>query len=127
MSEPHELANERNCVRSCLSRQPAVSASICTNKFNSLHVNTVQTARRGHSDYRTFAMDSAVQSTATNGLKNGASTENVRLKKELGLFNGIAIIVGVIVGSGIFVSPRGVIAEAGSVGMALIVWVACGE
>lgn len=49
-----------------------------------------------------------------------------KLKKELGLVNGVAIIVGVIVGSGIFVSPRGVLQEAGSVGLALLVWVLCG-
>ncbi|XP_076322301.1 large neutral amino acids transporter small subunit 2-like isoform X1 [Tachypleus tridentatus] len=59
--------------------------------------------------------------------KNGEKSQNnVELKKELGLLNGIAIIVGVIVGSGIFVSPRGVLQEAGSVGMALVVWIACG-
>ncbi|XP_076373371.1 large neutral amino acids transporter small subunit 2-like isoform X2 [Tachypleus tridentatus] len=58
----------------------------------------------------------------------GKSSEDngIGLKKELGLVHGVAIIVGIIVGSGIFVSPRGVLQEAGSVGMALVVWVACG-
>lgn len=54
------------------------------------------------------------------------SSNSVRLKKELGLFNGVAIIVGVIVGSGIFVSPSLALEHTGSKGMSLIVWVLSG-
>ena len=46
----------------------------------------------------------------------------VGLKRELRLLNG----VGIIIGAGIFVSPTGVVRYAGSSGMALVVWVACG-
>lgn len=60
------------------------------------------------------------------GSSDGASSEGVRLKKELSLMNGVAIIVGVIVGAGIFVSPSYVLKNAGSKGMALIVWVLSG-
>ena len=48
------------------------------------------------------------------------------MKKELGLVDGVAIIVGVIIGAGIFVSPKGVLLNAGSTGMALIVWIMSG-
>jgi len=50
----------------------------------------------------------------------------VRMKKELGLLDGVAIILGIIIGSGIFVSPKGVIQEVKSVGLSLVVWTVCG-
>lgn len=52
--------------------------------------------------------------------------EPVRLERRLGLWNGVAIIIGVIVGSGIFISPKGVLIASGSIGASLIVWAICG-
>lgn len=56
----------------------------------------------------------------------GGSSGDVQLRKELGLMDGVAIIVGVIVGAGIFVSPKGVLRYSGSIGQAIIVWVLSG-
>lgn len=64
---------------------------------------------------------------STNDVASSASTSSgVKMKKELSLLDGVAIIVGVIIGSGIFVSPKGVLKFAGSVGQAIIVWVISG-
>ncbi|XP_063227254.1 b(0,+)-type amino acid transporter 1-like [Bacillus rossius redtenbacheri] len=54
------------------------------------------------------------------------SPEGVRLKRELGLFSAVNLIFGVMIGSGIFVSPSGALARAGSVALCLIVWLVCG-
>lgn len=68
--------------------------------------------------------------SAANG---GEATESggdgggeVGLKAKMSLLNGCTVIVGSIIGSGIFVSPTGVLMHTGSVNMALIVWVLSG-
>jgi len=55
------------------------------------------------------------------------STESgFKLGRTITLMNGVGIIVGNIIGSGIFVSPKGVLENTGSVAVALIVWTMCG-
>ncbi|XP_053624156.1 Y+L amino acid transporter 2 [Plodia interpunctella] len=52
--------------------------------------------------------------------------EKVKMRKQLGLLEGVAIILGIIFGSGIFISPKEVLDKTGSVWGALSVWAACG-
>lgn len=69
--------------------------------------------------------DQANVAKSTDG--DGARCENgIEMKKELGLLDGVAIIVGVIIGAGIFVSPTGVLLHSGSIGQAIIVWILSG-
>lgn len=60
-----------------------------------------------------------------NGIKI-KENKPVRLERRLGLWNGVAIIIGVIVGSGIFISPTSVLSAAGTPGASLLVWGVCG-
>eukprot|EP00057_Strongylocentrotus_purpuratus_P014454 XP_011668928.1 PREDICTED: cystine/glutamate transporter-like [Strongylocentrotus purpuratus] len=42
------------------------------------------------------------------------------------LIDCISIVIGIIIGGGIFISPKGVLVNTGSTGWALVVWVLCG-
>ncbi|XP_063831563.1 b(0,+)-type amino acid transporter 1-like [Ostrinia nubilalis] len=50
----------------------------------------------------------------------------VKLKRELGLFSAVNLILGVMIGSGIFVSPASALEHSGSVALCLIIWTVSG-
>ncbi|XP_050460053.1 b(0,+)-type amino acid transporter 1-like isoform X1 [Cataglyphis hispanica] len=54
------------------------------------------------------------------------ANDAVHLKRRVGLVSGVALIVGTMIGSGIFVSPSGLLLRTGSVGISFVVWTACG-
>lgn len=61
-----------------------------------------------------------------DNMERCSSQNSVKLKRELGLFSAINLILGVMIGSGIFVSPSSALEHSGSIGLALIIWTASG-
>nr|XP_006133457.1 cystine/glutamate transporter-like isoform X2 [Pelodiscus sinensis] len=52
--------------------------------------------------------------------------EAVFLRQKITLLRAFSLLVGSMVGSGIFISPKGVLKNSGNLGVSLIVWFACG-
>ncbi|XP_073783780.1 b(0,+)-type amino acid transporter 1 isoform X2 [Danio rerio] len=54
------------------------------------------------------------------------NTEKLNLRRELGLASAVSLAAGVMIGSGIFMSPQFVLVYVGSSGASLIIWAVCG-
>ena len=52
--------------------------------------------------------------------------KKLKLEKEVGLFGSISLVVGVMIGAGIYSSHKAIYKKAGSVGMTLFVWAGAG-
>lgn len=77
-------------------------------------------------DSKSSRKNSALNGNETNGNGTANGGDDIQLKAKMSLLNGITVIVGSIIGSGIFVSPTGVLLYTGSVNLALIVWIISG-
>lgn len=69
---------------------------------------------------------SAAQQLTKEETENKRKDEAIHLKRRIGLLPAISFIIGTVVGSGIFIAPKGVLMNSGSVGVSLIVWTLCG-
>ena len=48
--------------------------------------------------------------------------DSFRLRRRFSLHHAVAIVCGLIMGTGIFIAPSGVAREAGSSGMTIVLW-----
>ncbi|XP_049759935.1 b(0,+)-type amino acid transporter 1-like [Elephas maximus indicus] len=56
----------------------------------------------------------------------GSGPRGLKLRREIDLWSAVSLIAGCMIGSGIFMSPQGVLVYMGSPGASLVVWAACG-
>ncbi|KAK1163417.1 b(0,+)-type amino acid transporter 1 [Acipenser oxyrinchus oxyrinchus] len=67
-----------------------------------------------------------VKNPETHSHQSGDEVKATALQKDVGLISGICLIVGTMIGSGIFISPKSVLLNTGAVGPCLCVWAASG-
>ncbi|XP_072024462.1 Y+L amino acid transporter 2-like isoform X2 [Amphiura filiformis] len=58
--------------------------------------------------------------------KKPSPDDAICLERRIGLFSAAMVILGNIIGSGIFLTPTGVFNNVGSIGMSMVVWSVCG-
>ncbi|XP_058272624.1 cystine/glutamate transporter isoform X1 [Hemibagrus wyckioides] len=63
---------------------------------------------------------------ASQKVEGSGKEDKVYLRRSISLGPAVSFIVGCMVGSGIFIAPKGVHMNTGSVGLSLLVWVLCG-
>ncbi|XP_056089424.1 cystine/glutamate transporter [Rhinichthys klamathensis goyatoka] len=68
----------------------------------------------------------ATDNVSDEGSKKTMKDDAVHLRRRIGLLPSISFIIGTVVGSGIFIAPKGVLMNSGSVGLSLLVWALCG-
>lgn len=94
----------------------------CDVQITSKHIDTLNylnTMTPQHSSRR----DSEIDQTRN---EINFEQDRIPIKPRIGLFSAISFVTGSIIGSGIFISPKGALVNAGSVGLSLVIWVVCG-
>ncbi|KAM7299691.1 Y+L amino acid transporter 2-like [Ixodes scapularis] len=67
-----------------------------------------------------------VNKSGSEDVTKDPGAQTPRLKREVGLVSATALLIGAVIGSGIFVTPSTVFRNSGSIGVVLVVWSVCG-
>lgn len=114
--------NEANGLPSIGRRSYSISSAF---DFNSA-LFPLSASGAGYTAIGTPSTPHGFELGATNGIGGGAGVGSLEKHKSLTYLNGLSLVVGLIIGSGIFSSPASVNSNAGSPGAALLVWAIAG-
>lgn len=82
--------------------------------------------KRKYQKLGSLSDESSSDNEIYDNVKDEASllTENIKLKQNVGIIDGISIVVGSMIGSGIFIVPTGVLQHCnGDMSLSMIIWV----
>ncbi|KAL7857983.1 hypothetical protein AOLI_G00180850 [Acnodon oligacanthus] len=71
-------------------------------------------------------MGGSLQETVAKRVEDKGKDEGVHLRQRITLLPAVSFIIGTVVGSGIFIAPKGVLLNSCNVGLSLLVWALCG-
>ncbi|KAM6180367.1 b(0,+)-type amino acid transporter 1-like [Erethizon dorsatum] len=69
---------------------------------------------------------SEMERSSDRGDCDGGAGPGLALRRQIGLWSAVSMVTGCMIGSGIFMSPQGVLVYMGSPGASLVVWAVCG-
>uniref|UniRef100_A0AAR2KK77 Uncharacterized protein n=1 Tax=Pygocentrus nattereri TaxID=42514 RepID=A0AAR2KK77_PYGNA len=72
------------------------------------------------------SMGGSQHETVAERVEDKGKDEGVHLRRKITLLPAVSFIIGSVVGSGIFIAPKGVLMNSGNVGLSLLVWALCG-
>ena len=93
--------------------------------FSQYRLDVTDTCKYWIGDMSSFDLESSSAMIHLNR-ENSQNAKPVSLRRSVGLPEAIALLVGTIIGSGIFATPKWVLLYVGSVGMSLVMWTVCG-
>src|SRR3990167_924330 len=66
------------------------------------------------------------EETSSEEKLDGENENNPKLQRNIGLVDGVSVIVGIIIGTGIFASPGVIVSHVNQLGVSLLVWIGGG-